>query len=112
MVETIVPVVHGIRSWIVSLIAFASGALLTAAAVGLALGVALPTGGSTALLAAGLVAVVYAIGELGLVRLPWPQLRRQVPERWRERYPQPVTGFLYGAGLGLGFVTYLPVAHS
>ena len=46
MVETIVPVVHGIRSWIVSLIAFASGALLTAAAVGLALGVALPTGGS------------------------------------------------------------------
>jgi hypothetical protein len=110
MVETIVPVVHGIRSWIVSLIAFASGALLTAAAVGLALGVALPTGGSTALLAAGLVAVVYAIGELGLVRLPSPQLRRQVPERWRERYPQPVTGFLYGVGLGLGFVTYLPVA--
>ena len=70
MVETIVPVVHGIRSWIVSLIAFASGALLTAAAVGLALGVALPTGGSTALLAAGLVAVVYAIGELGRCDCP------------------------------------------
>jgi hypothetical protein len=33
-----------------------------------------------------------------------------VPERWRERYPQPLTALLYGAGLGFGFATYLPVA--
>jgi hypothetical protein len=110
MVETIVPVVHGIRNWIASLIAFAAGALAAAAGVGLLLGVLLPTGGSRALLVAGCLALVYAAHELGVLRLPSPQLRRQVPERWRERYPQPVTGFLYGAGLGLGFVTYVPVA--
>jgi hypothetical protein len=110
MVETIVPVVHGTRSWIVSIVAFALGALATAAAVGLVLGALLPTGGGRALLAAGCLALAYAAAELGLVRLPSPQLRRQVPQRWRERYPQPLTALLYGGGLGLGFVTYLPVA--
>jgi hypothetical protein len=110
MVETIVPVVHGTRSWIVSLVTFAVGALATAAMVGLLLGALLPTGGAAALLAAGCVALAYAAAELGLVRLPSPQLRRQVPQRWRERYPQPLTALLYGGGLGLGFVTYLPVA--
>src|SRR3954470_20349822 len=110
MVETIVPVVQGTRSWIVSIVAFALGALATAAAVGLVVGALLPAGGGGALLAAGCLALAYAAAELGLVRLPSPQLRRQVPQRWRERYPQPLTALLYGGGLGLGFVTYLPVA--
>jgi hypothetical protein len=39
-----------------------------------------------------------------------PQLRRQVPEAWRERYPPPVAALLYGAGLGVGFATFLPVS--
>ena len=36
-----------------------------------------------------------------------PQLRRQVPDWWREFFPWPVAAFLYGAGLGVGFFTYL-----
>jgi hypothetical protein len=38
MVETIVPVVHGTRSWLISLGLFTAGAIGTAALLGLALG--------------------------------------------------------------------------
>ncbi|HWG82210.1 MAG TPA: hypothetical protein VN686_04270, partial [Gaiellales bacterium] len=71
---------------------------------------ALPAGGATVAAAVAVFALLEAAAELGLVRLPLPQMRRQVPERWRERYPQPLTALLYGAGLGFGFATYLPVA--
>src|SRR5881397_3097660 len=36
-----------------------------------------------------------------------PNLRRQVPEWWRTFFSPPVAAFLYGAGLGVGFLTYL-----
>src|SRR4029450_14056998 len=39
-----------------------------------------------------------------------PQLRRQVPQWWRTFFSVPVAAFLYGAGLGVGFLTYL--AHG
>src|SRR5947199_4417711 len=110
MVETIVPVVHGTRTWMVSLVMFGIGAVSTAALLGLALGAALPAGGTAAALVVAAFAAFEAAAELGLLRLPLPQLRRQVPERWRERHPQPVAALLYGAGLGVGFATYLPVS--
>jgi hypothetical protein len=110
MVETIVPVVHGTRTWLWSILLFGLGAVSAAALVGLVLGAALPAGGGTAALAVAAFAAAEAAAELGVVRLPVPQVRRQVPERWRERYPQPLTALLYGLGLGLGFATYLPVA--
>ncbi len=110
MVETIVPVVHGTRTWLASVILFGLGAVSTAALVGLVLGAALPAGGAVAAALVAAFAAVEAAAELGVLRLPIPQVRRQVPERWRERYPQPVTALLYGAGLGVGFATYLPVA--
>src|SRR6478735_8597106 len=110
MVETIVPVVHGTRTWMLSLALFTAGAVATAGLLGLALGAALPAGGATVAAAVAVFALLEAAAELGLVRLPLPQMRRQVPERWRERYPQPLTALLYGAGLGFGFATYLPVA--
>jgi hypothetical protein len=110
MVETIVPVVHGTRTWMVSVVMFGLGAVSTAALLGLVLGAALPAGGAAAAVLVAAFAAAEAAAELGLLRLPVPQLRRQVPERWRERYPQPVTALLYGAGLGIGFATYLPVA--
>ena len=110
MVETIVPVVHGTRTWLVSLVLFAAGATAAAATLGWLLGAALPNGGPAAVTGVALFALVESAGEAGLVRLPVPQLRRQVPERWRERYPQPIAALLYGAGLGVGFATYLPVA--
>src|SRR3954470_4414986 len=79
MVETIVPVVHGTRSWIVSIVAFALGALATAAAVGLVLGALLPTGGGRALLAAGCLALAYAAAEVGLGRAAPPAAGAAVP---------------------------------
>jgi hypothetical protein len=110
MVETIVPVVHGTRTWLISLALFAAGATGTAALLGLLLGAALPSGGPSVVATVAALALVEAAGEAGVIRVPVPQLRRQVPERWRERYPQPVAALLYGAGLGLGFATYLPVS--
>ncbi|MGZ4481626.1 MAG: hypothetical protein ACXVY5_05425, partial [Gaiellales bacterium] len=110
MVETITPVVHGSRRWSVEILAFAAGAMAAATALGLLLGMLLPTGGRAATAAVAVLAAAEACAELGLVRLPSLQLRRQVPERWRERYPPPVVALLYGAGLGVGFATFLPVA--
>ena len=51
---------------------------------------------------------VYALGVLitGL-RVPVPQLRRQVPDWWRTFFGRPFAAVLYGAGLGIGFLTYL-----
>jgi hypothetical protein len=46
MVETIVPVVHGTRTWMLSLALFTAGAVATAGLLGLALGAALPAGGA------------------------------------------------------------------
>ena len=110
MVETISPVVHGARTWLISLLAFSAGAVTSGALLGLALGLLLPTAGAAALVAVALLAGLYALRELGLVRLGVPQRRAQVPEIWRERYPQPVAALLYGLGLGVGFGTYMPVA--
>jgi hypothetical protein len=110
MVETIVPVVNGTRRWLSSIALFSAGAIGTAATLGLVLGAALPPGGAAVVAAVAVFALVEAAGEAGLVRIPLPQLRRQVPERWRERYPQPLAALFYGAGLGLGFATYLPVS--
>lgn len=113
MAETVAPVVHGVRRWLVAVAAFAAGAVAAGATLGWALGSAAAWaggGGTRAAWAAAAVVAGYAAREIGLVRLPIPQLRRQVPQRWREVLPLPATGFLYGAGLGVGFVTYVPVA--
>ena len=113
MVETITPVVHGGRTsrWARFLALHAAGATLAAAAFGAALG------GAGALLgapwgAAGLAAVAvlagaYLAGEALGVRVPVPQLRRQVPDWWRTFFPFGPASFLYGVGLGVGFLTYL-----
>src|ERR671939_27046 len=91
MVETFTPAVCGSRRrQRLALIGFALGA-------------------QVALVAAG-VALVAAAREAGLVSLPLPQLRRQVPERWRCELPLPVWSVGYGAGLGAGFLTFQPVA--
>jgi len=46
-------------------------------------------------------------GELTPVSVPVAQLRRQVPEWWRTFFGRRVASVLYGAGLGVGFLTYL-----
>jgi hypothetical protein len=116
MVETITPVVHGGRAgrWAGSVALHATGAVASAAAFGAILGrvgslLGAPWGGGRVLLVA-LVAALYLLGEATVVPVPVPQLRRQVPQWWRTFFSVPVAAFLYGAGLGVGFLTYL--AHG
>jgi hypothetical protein len=112
MVETITPVVHGgsWERWGISLALHAIGAAVAAAIVGSLLA------GAGALLGApwgvpGAVLVVaaaalYVARELG-APVSVPQLRRQVPDWWRTFFPPHLAAFLYGLGLGPGFLTYL-----
>jgi len=111
MVETFTPAVCGSkRRQRLALAGFAVGAVAASALVGAALGaVGALLGTQLAFLVAAL-ALLAAAREAGIVRLPLPQLRRQVPERWRAELPLPVWSVGYGIGLGLGFVTFQPVA--
>ena len=63
--------------------------------------------GRPGLLALGAVATLYALGTITGLRVPVPQLRRQVPDWWRTFFGRPFAAVLYGAGLGIGFLTYL-----
>src|SRR5262245_38291578 len=112
MAETITPVVHGgsRRAWAGSLLAHAIGAVIAAAALGALLGgLGLLLGapwGRTGAIAVAVAAALYVPAEFG-IGVPVPQLRRQVPDWWRTFFPPRVAAFLYGIGLGPGFLTYL-----
>jgi len=112
MVETITPVVHGgsRERWGISLALHAIGATVAAAIVGSLLAGAgallgAPWGVSGAWLVVA-AAALYVARELG-APVPVPQLRRQVPDWWRTFFPPHLAAFLYGLGLGPGFLTYL-----
>src|SRR5262245_11620583 len=112
MAETITPVVHGgsRRAWAVSLSVHVVGAAVSAAALGAVLGglgalLGAPWGRAGAIAVAA-AAGIYVVAELG-IRMPVPQLRRQVPDWWRTFFPPRIAAFLYGSGLGPGFLTYL-----
>ena len=112
MVETIAPVVYGRRSrYITALTLHTLAATATAAVtgavlgtIGLILGAPWGTAGAVALAA---VAGVYALREALRLPIPLPNARRQVPEWWRTFYSPPVAATLYGAGLGIAFLTFL-----
>jgi len=114
MIDTITPAGCGGRHRrLAALAAFATGAVLAAAALGLALGGLGALAGAD-VRAAGIAVVVLAAAaaarEAGLLRLPLPQVRRQVPEGWRREWPLPVWSAAYGAGLGIGVLTHQTVA--
>lgn len=57
--------------------------------------------------AIGLACVLAGVGvchEVGLA-MPLPYARRQVPVEWRTRLALPTVSFVYGASLGVGFLT-------
>lgn len=115
MVQTITPVVHGGRGrWLGALGLHVAGATLTAAIFGGLLGgVGALLGapwGRAGWIAVALLAFVYALGELPRAEVAVPAMRRQVPDWWRTYFSPHVTAFLYGAGLGVGFLTFL--AHG
>jgi hypothetical protein len=113
MVETITPVVHGGRSrrWTIALALHVLGAGLAAAAFGAVLGSAgMALGapwGAAGFVAIGALGVLYLTREAFGVRVPVPQLRRQVPDWWRTFFGFETAALLYGMGLGIGFLTFL-----
>jgi hypothetical protein len=112
MVETFTPAVCGSRlRERLAIALFALAALAASAALGATLGfVGSLVGTRPALIAAAALAFIAALREAGILRLPLPQSRRQVPERWQYELPLPLWSAGYGAGLGLGFLTFQPVA--
>jgi cytochrome c biogenesis protein CcdA len=96
---------------------------LTAAAfaLGLALGASVVFGGLGLLgawtharalvVVAALVAVAAIVSDAAGLRVR-PQIRFQVPERWRRTMPLPRALFLYGLLLGTGLTTYVPAAAA
>ena len=112
MIETITPAGCGGRNrYRVALLLFTLGAVSAAAGVGALLGLlGGALGAERAVLLLATVAALAAAREAGIVRVPLPQLRYQVPERWHHELPLPAWSAGYGAGLGIGFATFQPVA--
>ena len=113
MVETIAPVVHGDRRsrYRLAVALHAFGATLAAGAFGAALGAlgalgGAPWGDAGAWVVAA-VAALYLLREGLGVPVPVPGRHRQVPSWWHSFYSPPVAAFLYGLGLGIGFLTFL-----
>jgi hypothetical protein len=121
MAETIVPVVHGKRSrYRIALALHVIAAGLAAAlfgtvagTIGMLLGApwdavgAAGAVGAWSYLLVGALAVIYALREAFGIPIPLFDRRRQVPDWWRTFYGPMTTAVLYGAGLGIGFLTYL-----
>ena len=114
MVETLTPAGCGSRQRhriALALALFTLGAILASGGLGALLGLAgSPFDRGAALAAVGVLALVAAAREAGLLRFPVPGLRRQVPERWRREWPLAGWSFGYGAGLGVGVLTHQTVA--
>ncbi len=112
MVETIAPVVYGSRSryW-VAVALHILGATIAASAFGALLGtVGLAVGapwGQAGIVMIAAVAALYAAREALGLPLPIFDAKRQVPDWWRTFFAPHVTAFLYGLGLGVGFLTFL-----
>jgi hypothetical protein len=108
---------RGRRSiWGVTITAFALGATGAGVAVGAGLGLAGAAAGlggaavqTRLAVVAGALAVAIALDTVPRV-LPGP--RRQVDERWLDRYRGWVYGLGYGAQLGLGLVTVVSSAAT
>src|SRR5438093_3091175 len=64
----------------------------------------------------GAIVVAVVVGAAALMDLAGlrvrPQVRFQVPERWRRTMPLPRALFLYGLLLGTGVTTFVPAATA
>ena len=112
MVETITPAGCGSRQrYRVALALFSVGAIAAAAALGALLGVVGEQfDRSWTLPVLAVLALLAALREWGVLRVPVPGAHRQVPERWRREWPLGAWSLAYGAGLGAGIFTHQVVA--
>ncbi len=108
MVETLTPAGCGSRQrYRVAIVLFSLGAIGAAAALGALLGAAGSSlDRSAALAVVAVLALIAGAREAGILRMPVPELRRQVPERWRREWPLAAWSLGYGAGLGVGVLTH------
>jgi hypothetical protein len=111
MLDTIGSTLGDTRRWVLlmAVSAFALGAIVGGIVTfgGLALAGTLFGGEATLRDAlAGAIALAAAVADWRGVRIA-PQIRRQVPERWRWIMPLPLACALYGVLLGLGFTTFV-----
>ena len=120
MIFVIVPLGKGPRevsSWVARVILYTLGSMLGATLMSLVLGLAgiglgaiLPPigyGWVTALF--GVVALLFALKELNIIRLPALQVGWQVPASWM-RPSRALGNTLYGIVLGAGIFTFIPFA--
>lgn len=101
--------------WSVTAFAFALGATMAGAAAGGLLGAlgALLAGRVEGGARTGVIAVALIVAlALDLRSTPVPGPRRQVDERWLDRYRGWVYGLGYGSQLGLGIVTVITSAAT
>jgi sulfite exporter TauE/SafE len=118
MVGTIGPIVNGesksgqlpVTLWVHSL-----GYVLGSASLGALLGgIGAVLVGSRMLeyivLITGFLSLILGLRDLALVPVSLPRSRKQVPSNWLVIFPPRITAFLYGAGLGLGVLTYIPLS--
>ena len=122
MVGTIIPIGHGERQhgrlslskWL-----YALGSVVGASIIGGVLGgfserlmpsTLLDVSLSVTPLIVGIMCLAYSMHELGLVRLPMPERKRQVPAKWRTTMPDRLAAFVYGSMLGAGIFTYITVS--
>src|SRR5690348_6690003 len=56
----------------------------------------------------GLLALAYAMSDVGLLWLPYPTLRLAVPITWWRRWRPYKAALAYGGALGLGVMTRIP----
>jgi hypothetical protein len=112
MVDTIGTAFGDARRWatILACVTFTVGAVLGGA---ITFGGLASAGQAIGREATGLREAVGAVVALAAALADWrglrvaPQIRRQVPERWRRTMPLPLAGGLYGILLGLGFTTFV-----
>jgi hypothetical protein len=104
--------------WAVTMAAFVVGSAAGGAALGTALGslgAVARTGiawwtPTVSLVVLGTVALAGAALDARLVPVPMPTVRRQVDERWLQRYRGWVYGLGFGLQLGMGVVTIVTTA--
>ncbi|MEX2517372.1 MAG: cytochrome c biogenesis protein CcdA [Gammaproteobacteria bacterium] len=105
--------VSSVASWVPAFLAHGFGYLAGGAVLAAPLAFfawLMPAGGFAsgwALAVLGLIGLAYGLHQAGVVRIPYPQRRAQVPHRARMELPMWQTGLLYGWLLGLNFVTYV-----
>jgi hypothetical protein len=57
-----------------------------------------------------ILALLYCLHEIGIIRMPVPQRKQQVPRGWRQRYHPWIAASAYGFVIGSGLLTRISVS--